>query len=212
MLRNLVLMLALATGCSAAAGPWPIAEGEGHLSFSVEAKGGDDAYATFYAETGVGKGRVLGLDFGQPEEDLDKAIVFLRSPFGPRGQNTVYAWEMGIGSGAGELALRPGLSAGQGFVLGDSIGWVAIESRALIFETGAGIFQADLTVGAETPRGHKWLVQLQMGAPTESAPYVKLAPSFAFKQGKGRHLLLGATAGLVNIDDVKVTVGLWQKF
>ncbi|MEQ9241450.1 hypothetical protein [Roseovarius indicus] len=214
MLRILVLLLASAAGTLAAASPWPMEKGEGQLCFSIEGKTGDgsEAYATLYTEVGVGRGHVVGLDFGQAEDDLDKAVLFARVPFGARGGNSVQAWEMGVGMVGGELALRPGISLGQGFQIGASPGWVALESRAVVFEKGAGIFQTDLTVGAETARGNKWMVQLQMGAPSDHDPYVKLAPSFAFRQGKGRHLLLGATAGLVNIDTVKITFGLWQEF
>ncbi|KZY40442.1 hypothetical protein A3731_37385 [Roseovarius sp. HI0049] len=160
----------------------------------------------------MGKGRVVGFDVGQAEDDFDKAVLFARFPFGARGGDTVQAWEMGVGMVDGALALRPGVSIGRGFTIGDSPGWVALDSRAVVSEAGTGVLEADLTVGAGLRGGHKWMVQLQMAAPEDSAPYMKIAPSFAFKQGKGRHLLLGATAGLVNTDTVKITFGIWQKF
>ncbi|MEQ8293116.1 MAG: hypothetical protein RIA08_13000 [Roseovarius sp.] len=214
MVRILVLLLASAAGSMAAAGPWPMARGEGHLCFSIEGDAGDGAgaYATLYTEMGIGKGRAIGLDFGQTEDDLAKAVLFARFPFGARGEDIGQAWEMGVGMVDGALALRPGVSIGRGFQIGESAGWVALDSRAVFSEAGTGVLETDLTVGAEIRGGHKWMVQLQMAAPDDSAPYVKIAPSFAFKQGKGRHLLLGATAGLVNADAVKITFGIWQKF
>ena len=214
MVRILVLLLASAAGPMAAAGPWPMAKGAGHLCFSLEGDAGDGAgaYATLYTEVGVGKGRVVGFDFGQAEEDLDKAVLFARFPLGARGGDIVQAWEMGVGMVDGALALRPGVSVGRGFTLGESPGWVALDSRAVLTEAGTGVFETDLTVGAGIRGGHKWMVQLQMAAPDDGDPYVKIAPSFAFKQGKGRHFLLGATAGLVNTDTVKFTFGIWQKF
>lgn len=214
MLRIWVLLLFLAAGPMAAAGPWPLPEGEGHLCFSFESKTGDGAgaYATLYTELGIGKGRVIGFDVGQAEDDFDKAVLFARFPVGDRGGDTVYAWEMGAGMAAGEMALRPGFSVGKGILFGDNPGWIAVDSRAVIFDGADGILETDLTVGAKTRRGDKWMVQLQMAAPGDSDFTVKLAPSYAFKQGKGRHLLLGATAGLVNTDTVKITFGIWQKF
>lgn len=214
MVRILVLLLASAAGSMAAAGPWPMAKGEGHLCFSIEgdAGGGAGAYATLFAEMGVGRGRVVGLDFGQAEDDLAKAVLFARFPFGARGGDIVQAWEMGVGMVDGALALRPGVSIGRGFQIGEREGWVALDSRAVFSEAGTGVLETDLTVGAELAGGHKWMVQLQMAAPDDGDPYVKIAPSLALKRGKGRHLLLGATAGLVNADAVKITFGIWQKF
>lgn len=214
MLRICMLLLFLAGGPMAAAGPWPLPEGDGHLCFSIEGKTADasQAYATLYTELGIGKGRVIGLDFGTAEQGADKAVLFARFPFGPRGGDTVYAYEIGLGMAGGEMALRPGVSVGKGILFGQTHGWIALDSRAVIFKSAGGIFETDLTVGAETRRGDKWMVQLQMAAPSDRDFTVKLAPSYAFKQGKGRHLLLGAAAGLVNTDTVKITFGIWQRF
>ena len=213
MVRLLVLVLGLTAG-AAGAGPWPLPKGEGHLSFSAEVKSHDasEGYATAYAEYGLGNARTLGFDFGQGEDETDKAVLFLRWPLGAPGKNTVYAYEMGLGVAHGKNALRPAFSIGQGVDLGGRAGWIALDSRAVLFEGGDGILEADLTVGAETGSGDKWLVQVQMAAPSDRGAYVKLAPSYAFRAGKGRHLLVGATAGIVGMDSVKFTLGLWQAF
>lgn len=214
MLRMMVLLFMLAAG-AAGAGPWPLPEGTGHLCFAVEGRTSDasEAYATLYTEYGLGKGRTLGLDLGQSEDELDKAVLFMRRPFGPKGQDTLYAYELGIGAVRGEAALRPGLSIGKGLEFGAMPGWIALDMRGVIFEgAGDGILESDLTLGAEMPKGDKWMVQLQMAAPSDRSPYVKIAPSYAFRAGEGRHLLLGAAAGVVGTDTIKVTLGLWQRF
>ena len=218
MLRIAALLMLWVTGLWATgtvAGPWPMREGEGqlHLTLEARASSGSDLYATLYSEFGIGGERTLGLDLGQSDDHFDKAIVFLRKPFGPRGGDTVMAYEIGVGAVDGQAALRPGVSVGKGFTIGARPGWVALDARGAIYDGAAkGVIETDLTLGAETARGDKWMVQLQMAAPSGSSPYVKIAPSYAFRQGQGRHLLLGATAGLVNDSGAKITFGLWQKF
>lgn len=214
MLRILtVLLLFVAAG--ARAGPWPQPRGAGHLCFTIEGKttGASDPYATLYTEYGLGHDRTLGLDLGQAENDMDKAVLFLRLPPTQASDGTLYAYELGAGVVDGQPALRPGLSIGRGFAIGDSPAWIALDARAVIFDdAGKGILQSDLTVGAEAGGGNKWMVQLQMAAPSDSSATLKIAPSFAFRQNDGRHLLVGATAGLAGTDTVKITLGLWQKF
>lgn len=213
MLRIVLLLIFVAGG--AVAGPWPQPAGTGHLCFSLEGKASDGTglYGTLYTEWGIGRDRTLGLDLGQSEDEFDKAVLFLRWPLGRAAGETLHAWELGLGVVRGEAALRPGFSLGRGITIGQSAGWISLDTRGAILETdGAMLLESDLTVGAETPRGDKWMVQLQMGAPSDRSPYVKIAPSYAFRQGDGRHLLLGATAGLVGTDTVKITLGLWQSF
>jgi len=211
MLRAALLFLFCAG--RAVAGPWPLAAGEGHLSFGIEADptDGRGLYATLYAETGIGAGRVLGLDLGHSEDSLDKAVLFLRRPIGPGGGDTVHAWEIGVGIVDDEAALRAGISAGRGFTLAGRPAWMSIETRIALFDA-AGQIETDLTLGAETGRGDKWLVQLQMAAPSDRSAHVKIAPAYAFAAGAGRHLLLGVTAGVVNASDARLSVGLWQRF
>lgn len=210
----LILLCSLWTG-PASPGPWPLARGEGHLSLGLEADptDGRGLYATLYAEKGIGAGRVLGLDLGHSEDSLDKAVLFMRRPFGPEGRNTVHAWEIGIGAVDDEAALRAGLSTGRGFTLAGHPAWMSIETRAALYDTdGAGRIETDLTLGAATGHGHKWMVQIQMAAPSDRSAYVKIAPAWAFRAGEGRHLLLGVTAGAVNASDTRLSVGLWQRF
>jgi len=213
MLRILLALLILTT--EAMAGPWPMKAGEGHLSLAFEgsARDGHDFYATLYAEIGIGTGRTLGLDAGQSADRLDKAVLFLRNPFGPRDRQTVYAFEIGAGTVDGKAALRPGISVGRGFSLRGRPAWLAVDMRAAVYDGGrAGVLETDVTLGAETAGGNKWMVQLQMAAPSNRSAYAKLAPSYAFRRGNDRHLVIGATAGLANASDAKLTFGLWQAF
>ena len=214
MRRIATLLMMLGTG-TAHAGPWPLPEGTGHLCFSIEgeADGGTGAYATLYTEYGIGKGRTLGFDLGIDADDMDKAVLFLRKSKQEDGGAMVQSYELGVGMVRGEAALRTGYSIGQGIEFGEATGWIALDTRAILFEDATGgMLEADLTVGGNVHNGDKWMVQLQMAAPSDHDPYAKLAPSYAFKMKDGRHLLLGATAGIVGFDTVKITLGLWQSF
>lgn len=212
MLRIAVLILVLAG--PAPAGPWPRAAGEGFVSFAVEAdpEDGGSPYATLYAEYGIGAGRVLGLDLGRSEDYFDKAVLFFRQPFGAGDTPTVAAWEIGLGMVDERPSLRTGLSVGRGVTLGAQPGWTAFDLRTSLLGSGNAILEADLTVGAETGNGNKWLVQLRMAAPTDSAAYVNIAPAWALRVGPGRHLLIGVTAGVLNSSEARLGLGFWQAF
>ncbi|WP_397542368.1 hypothetical protein [Roseovarius salis] len=210
ILAPLVLIAARAD-----AGAWPLPEGDSHLSFSVEGDRGDGTglYSTLYVEHGLGGGRTAGVDLGLSETDANKALAFLRWHDRPGdGAATRLAYEIGIGMVDEQAALRPGVSVGRGMELGQNAGWVALDARAVVFEELEGRLEMDLTVGADTGADDKWLVQVQMAAPGDASPYVKLAPSYAFERSGGRHILLGVTAGIVGFDDVKLNLGLWQGF
>jgi hypothetical protein len=211
MLRSLLLLVLLAP--RATAGAWPLPAGEGHLSVSVEGDRGDGtgAYSTLYLEHGLAGGRTAGLDLGLSEAEVDKAVAFLRW-HGGADDGTRLAYELGAGKVDDHAALRPGLSLGRGVAFGERTGWVALDTRAVLFDDMALRLEADLTVGGDAGTGDKWLVQVQMAAPSDAAPYVKLAPGYAFGMGAGRHLRVGVTAGLVGLDAVKLDLGLWQRF
>jgi len=214
MMRIAALLIMLVAG-AAHAGPWPLPKGAGHLCFSIEgaARDGSGAYATLYTEYGIGKSRTLGFDLGVSEDDMDKAVLFLRQTKPDKGRAMVQAHELGIGMVQGEAALRTGYSIGQGINFGEMSGWIALDTRAVVFKDSyGGLFEADLTVGGNAQNGDKWMVQLQMAVPTDRDAYAKIAPSYAFRVKEGRHLLLGATAGIVGMDTTKVTLGLWQSF
>ena len=213
MPRILILLVVLAT--RAGAGAWPVPEGQGQLSLSVEGERGDGTgpYTTLYTEFGLTRQRTFGVDFGLADRDADKAVAFLRwHTGGDDWQDTLMAYEFGIGMVDEKLALRPALSLGRPVLFGDLYGWVALDARGILFDTRENRIEADLTIGGEIGNGDKWLVQVQMAEPSDDDFYAKLAPSYAFEQAKGRHLLIGVTAGVAGFDDVKLSLGLWQKF
>jgi len=190
-LSALVAALILAA-TGAGAGAWPFPKGTGQLSFSVEGDRGDGTgtYSTLYAEYGLRDDRTLGLDLGFARSDADKAVVFYRWNQQPNG-NSRLAYEFGIGMVDGKAALRPALSLGRPITLGNGYGWVALDARAILRDDMQGRLEADLTIGGDAGGDDKWLVQIQTAAPSYEAPYAKIAPSYAFGLGKGRHVLVG---------------------
>lgn len=213
MPRILILLVMLAS--RAGAGAWPVPEGHGQLSFSIEGERGDGTgpYTTLYTELGLPGQRTVGVDLGLADRDADKAVAFLRwHKGGDDWQDTLTAYEFGIGMVDEKAALRPALSLGRPVLFGDIYGWVALDTRGILFDDLETRIEADLTIGGGIGNGDKWLVQVQMAEPSEGDFYAKLAPSYAFEQAEGRHLLMGVTAGIAGFDDIKLSLGLWQKF
>lgn len=195
------------------AGPWPRPKGEGFFCLCLEGNSVDDAYATLYTEYGIGRGHTAGLDLGVTETDVDKALIFLNRPI-TRGtdENSVMAHQLAVGAVGGRATLRNGLLLGKGIMLGQHAGWIALEAYGVLHDGGDGAIEANLTIGADTGTGDKWLVEIQMKAPSDAAPQVKIAPGYAFGLENGRHLVVGAAAGIDGADDTVLTLGLWQGF
>jgi hypothetical protein len=213
-----VALILLLSAAQAQAGAWPRAEGETFLSFAVESDlesgitDGSGGYATVYLERGLARDLTLGLDVGGHKTDLAKAIGFLRWPMGVGGGADVWAMEFGLGLADGAFALRPGLSYGRGLSLGRTPAWLAVDSRALIFDDLDGVLETDLTLGLKPRPDHMLIMQVQTSAPTERDTRASIAPSYVFEISPGRHLEIGMTAGIVAASEVKIKLGLWHSF
>ncbi len=151
---------------SAQAGPWLRAAGEGFLSFSVETPVSESgqSFATTYVEYGLSDKVTLGFDLGGHETELYKAVAFAKMAFGRPDATLKIAAELGIGTADHETVLRPGLSIGRGFSLGDFSGWMSIDTLANIeIDTSDTAVTTDITVGLNLSDRTKLLVQLQSG-------------------------------------------------
>lgn len=209
------ISLILYSAPGAFAGAWPRADGETFLSFSLDLDSEDinESYASLYVEHGIGRGFTLGLDVGNDSQGMSKGIGFMRWSISGADSAGQIAVELGAGVVEDELAVRPGLSLGRGLSLGKKSGWVSLESRVTIsgdrFNT---LLETDLTFGLNAGPRSKWMLQVQTGVPEASPAYVKLAPAIAFERKPGRHILLGVTAGVIEVDDIKFNLGIWHKF
>lgn len=215
MWRALTL-LALMLPCLAQAGPWLRGEGEGFLSYSltleeVDETAASDGYASVFAEYGVTPNLTLGIDLGTDENGFFTAFAFALLPLS-RDQIKV-AFEMGAGVIDGDAALRPGLSLGTGFTAMGRPGWFTIDARGEIMaDDGDATFSSDLTLGITPRPSTKLILQLQQGGPMSDPDYMRLAPSIVWETGPGRHLELGATAGLKNAEAYGIKLGFWRSF
>lgn len=213
MARVLLILLLLTSAASA--GPWPRAEGEGFLSFSldVDAIEFEDNFFSFYLEYGLSRGRTLVIDRQERGDEIAKTFALIRYPIGSPDRKLKLAYDVGIGSVDDHIAGRLGLSVGRGWSLGKSSGWWTVDSRALLFDDGEnGIFESDFTFGVQLTPRLKVISQLQTGVPTLGDPYAKIAQSFVLQRSDTRHYLLGVTSGLYEADDVQINIGLWQDF
>ncbi|WP_428515637.1 hypothetical protein [Roseovarius sp.] len=216
--RVVIPVLLLAAPAPALAGPWPRAEDRTFLSTSIEidAEGGisdgGGFYGSVYAEHGLTDRLTLGLDAGGREDNMSKAIAFLRWPVGATDRTLRLAAEFGLGMARETFALRPGLSLGRGVALGDTPGWISVDSRAVIIDSFDGVLETDITFGLSPGPDAKVILQLQTGIPTDSAPYAKLAPSYVHRIAPGYHAEIGVVAGVAEADDFKLKIGFWHQF
>ena len=222
----LILALALSAG-PAQPGPWPREAGTGFLSLSHSlsedrARPGRPAsgYSAVYGEYGLGAGLTLGLDAGRGEAYGDwSALLFLRRPLdGGHGPHR-FAAEFGVGrigaDGADPQAvLRPGLSWGRGMETAWGDGWATLESYAeyrLNDEETA--LKADLTLGVKPGPDRMLILQFQSGDYPGARPYLRLAPSYVHRLGRGETFLeIGLKAGLAGDETQGLKLGLWRSF
>ncbi|QFT93508.1 hypothetical protein FIU86_11705 [Roseovarius sp. THAF9] len=216
--RVIIPLFLIASVAPALAGPWMRVEGETFLSYSIETdlengiSDGSGFYGSLYAEHGLTKRLTVGLDAGGHEDDISKAIAFLRWPVGAADRKLRVSAEFGLGMTREDFALRPGISVGRGLELGDIPGWVSVDSRAVIIGSFDGVLETDITFGLSPSPEAKIILQLQTGIPTQSDPYAKLAPSYVRRIAPGRHIEVGLVAGVAEADDFKLKLGLWHQF
>lgn len=216
--RVVIPVLLIACAAPALAGPWLRAEDATFLSYSIETdfengiSDGSGFYGSLYAEHGLTNRLTLGLEAGGHEKDMSKAIAFLRWPVGATDRTLRIAAEFGLGLARDTFALRPGLSVGRGLKLGDTPGWLSIDSRAVIVDSFDGVLETDITFGLSPAPNAQVILQLQTGVPTDSAPYAKLAPSYIHRIAPDRHVEVGLVAGVAEADDFKLKIGFWHQF
>lgn len=213
MVRVLLILLLLSG--AATAGPWPRAEGEGFLSFSLDldAVELEDNFVSFYLEYGLSRDRTLVIDRQERGDEIAKTFALIRYPIGSPDRQLKLAYDLGIGSVDDHLAGRLGLSVGRGWSLGERSGWWTVDSRALLFDDGEnGILESDITFGVQLTQRIKTISQFQTGVPSEGDPYAKIAQSFVYQASKSRHYLLGVTSGIYEADEIQINIGLWQDF
>jgi len=215
MWRALILMAMILPG-PVQAGPWLRAEGEGFVSYSimlVDAGSSDvsDGYATLYGEYGAAPNLSLGVDLGTDGDGFYSGFVFALLPLSR--ERIKVALELGAGVIDGAGAMRPGLSLGTGFTAMGRPGWASLDARSEIMaRNGNAALSADLTLGIKPRPGTKVILQLQQGGPMHDPDYLRLAPSIVWEMKPGRHLEIGATAGLKNAEDYGIKLGFWHSF
>jgi len=199
------------------AGAWMRTMGEGFLSVSGTVEEPDEfglyrQSFSLYAEYGATERLTLGVDLGGDMLRMSKALVFLRFPLRDPGRETKIALEVGAGQVEQENALRPALSVGRGFALGERHGWLNADTRAIVFENGAVAWETELTAGLSIAERIKVIAQVQAGIPAQGRDYLHLAPSAVYEMRPGTHLEFGVTEPLSGGGARGVKLGLWRKF
>ena len=139
ILRTGFVLLALVVGGPAAGGAWPQERGHGFVSTDTRIsrpqnalRDGDLAtYNTLYAEYGLTDRLTLGVDLGRSVSGADKAVIFLRYPLSTPLPDTRVAVALGFGQIGNARVVRPGVSLGRSFTMGDKrYGWFSAEAVA----------------------------------------------------------------------------------
>jgi hypothetical protein len=219
MLRRLILTLILlqCLAMMAQAGAWPREKGKTFLANSGQIEGPDafgfyHPFITLYAEHGLTDHLTAGADLGGDGVRMSKVIGFLRWPLGQPERPLKLAFELGAGQIAGKNALRPGLSLGRGISLWDRNGWLAVDSRAVLFKRGDVALEGDFTFGLSTTRKTKLILQVQTGQPDTGSSYARFAPSFVYETKPGKHIEFGISQMFHGGRAHGVKLGLWQSF
>lgn len=199
----------------ALAGAWLRDEGAAFLSFALTLEdpqdwGAPDGSAAFYGEYGLSPDLTIGLDLGTDEHGSAKAFGFAVLPINRDGMQV--SLEIGAGVDAGDPALRPGVSIGRSITLAGLGGWFSVDARATVTEDHDATFASDTTLGIIAHKRVKMFVQLQQGGPMSDPDWLRVASSVVWQVSPGRHLELGATAGITGAESVGLTLGLWQEF
>jgi hypothetical protein len=215
-LRLILALIALPwLAVTAQAGAWPREKDEGFLSFSSQFAERDEtginrqSFAA-YAEYGATARLTLGLDISGDALRMSKAIAFARWPLGRADRPLKIGLEIGAGQIEEQTALRPGLSLGRGFALGNRSGWLNADLRAIL--GGGAAFETDLTAGLALGPRLLGIVQLQAGAPESGRDYLRLAPSIVYEMRPGAQIELGLLAPLSGGGERELKLGLWRRF
>ena len=211
-----ILFLLIVLGGQAMAGAWPREKGELFLSFSstINAGGSSAAdYTSIYAEYGLTGKITAGLDLGTDGIRSSKTLGFVNFPLGRAEGDWKFALELGGGQIDNRNVLRPGFSLGRPLQLGERGGWLAIDTRWVLFQDSIGgeRLESDITFGVSMNARHKVMVQFQAGDPPGGRTYLRVSPSWVFERKPGRHIELGVTAGVIESDDLGLKLGFWRK-
>jgi len=219
MSRCLLLSLLLVPWLAvpALSGAWPRPKGTAFVATSAQIEGPDEhgVYRqnfSLFAEYGLTERLTLGVDVGGDAVRMSKAVGFLRWPLGPAERPLKLAVEFGAGQVEGEAALRPGLNIGRGIKLWERYGWLAVDSRAVLFESGGISLEGEATVGLSVSARSKVIVQLQAGRPDEGRDYTRVAPSFVYQTRPGTHIEAGLVEPLTGGGHRGFKLGLWREF
>lgn len=221
--------LALVSSTPAWPGAWPRDKGLVFLSTGVTAmprgpSGRPGIDASLYAEAGIGRGWMLGLDTTRDGAGSDDLVLGLGCAR-PLANGAALGWALGIGrrrtpGAPGFTYLRPALAWGRGFAAGARLGrvrapwagWISAEIQAELWLRPRRVVpKLDLTLGLNP--GPRWAVMLELWADAyPGAPRaLRLGPAVVARFGT-RRLKLQPEIPLRGGGDPKLKLALWSEF
>lgn len=215
-MRLVIILLCLPAW--AAAGPWLRAPETHFLSISTEMDPmvvPANPYTAVYYEYGLSPKVTLGFDGGLDANGVGKALVFARTQLGAnRGPHRLSAeFAFGAISDGQDISpvVRPGVSWGRGFSLGQQSGWWALDATyAYRPKDNSHWPKVEGTIGWAAHDRVKLLMQATAESPNGNAVIVSWTPSVAVRLSKQTHLVFGAV--IYNRLPNTLKIGIWQEF
>ena len=169
----MVLLIYLSAAPSVSAGAWLRDKGKGFFSFGSTLRSYGDALQSensLYGEYGLGPKLMLGFDINDIIGVGGHALVFFRTPIGPRDRALNMSLELALGahrvnSQSGGLSggmAKSTFSVGKGFSSRWGDGWFNIDT-AVEYRDGLSdpAFKLDAIIGASSNRRFRPLVQVE---------------------------------------------------
>lgn len=226
-MASVAVAATLLTATPARPGAWPREKGHVFLSSGMAAwrqDGTPGTDATFYAEAGIGKGWLLGLDAtwkGRGGHDVLFSLGHARR----LRRGPALSWALGVGQrsnpGAPTLIyLRPAIAWGRGFDKGVRLGrlrmpwsgWISAEAQAELWLTpGRAVPKLDLTLGLNLSERWTVMAELWADAYPGARPSLRLGPAVIARLGK-RRLKLQPEIPLAGGGEARLNLALWSEF
>lgn len=187
MIRTLLFFLLAAT--PALCGPWMRDQGNGFASFATESPitPGAPSYSSLYIEYGLRPRLTIGFDGRSDFSGTGSALIFARTPLW-KGKHGRLAADIAFGAewfpDLKSPVIRPGLSWGRGYKLGERWGWMSLDATwAWNLKNSTHRPKLEATVGLTLSERHKIMLQSTWERDNGQRT-LSLTPSHAYRLGK----------------------------
>lgn len=219
----------------AIAGPWPRAEGETFLSFSVERDRAGNSHTGLYAEYGWSARRTLGLEIGHTNVGETSLLIWTRKAIGNQEGPNRFAFASGIGVVEQDGEYLPlgtfDFSWGRGIERLPGGGWISADGRIKIagkpekvtyregmstvevaYLTPETTAKLDVTLGFKPWERTMFINQLRMEQRKNEGFSAKLATSLVYEIKNPAKIEFGLVTPISGPGERAFKIGTWLEF